>query len=264
MECLICGRFGLNTIFSYASADKYEKYCKLKGHIRFWQQCENCGFYQAWHTYDTENLDYVYVNGYRDTGFRHESIKDVFVKISNLPNSESENHYRTQWFRNHIGFGNGQVLDIGSGFGIWPWSLNNMSWNVECIEPNKESVDFINTVLGIKCYPGFFNSCLEKKWDVISVVHVLEHIRNIDSFLHRIWTGLKDAGRLFIEVPDACEFNYLPKGHDEFNSCHLWFFELATLERLLKRNGFEIEHAHRVFYPKRKLSRIMMLCSKCL
>jgi len=262
VECLICGRFGLNTIYSYGQPDKYEKWCGLKHHIRFWQQCENCGFYQSWRSYHPDELSPVYIDGYRDTGFRHENIKDVFIKVSSLPNSQSENYYRTQWFKNHIGFGNGDALDIGSGFGIWPLALDRMGWNVQCIEPNKESVEFISNELGLPCHDSFFDSGLGKHWDVVSIVHVLEHIKEIDSFLTKIFRILKSDGRLFIEVPDAVEFDYLPKTHDEFNSCHLWFFDLCSLQRVLHRNGFTIEHAHRVYYENRNLSRIMVLCQK--
>jgi 2-polyprenyl-3-methyl-5-hydroxy-6-metoxy-1,4-benzoquinol methylase len=263
MQCLVCGRFGLNTIHSYGSPDKYEKLCGLKYHIRFWQQCEHCGFYQAWRDYDVDELKDIYSCGYRQSGFRSESIEETFNRVKNLPFSESENCYRMSWFDTHVEFKeDAEILDIGSGFGIWPWGLESMGWKVECIEPNKQSCEFINNHLHIPCHEGFFNSGLGKLWDIVSVVHVLEHIKKIDSFISKIFRILKPEGRLFIEVPDACEFDYLPKNNDEFNSCHLWFFDLCSLQRLLHRNGFSITDAHRVYYKNRNLSRIMLLCKR--
>jgi 2-polyprenyl-3-methyl-5-hydroxy-6-metoxy-1,4-benzoquinol methylase len=262
MDCLLCGSDNFSQVFSYTTADKYEKWCRLNGMIRFWNKCSRCGMYQAWHSYDPDELAPVYKEGYRNAGFRGETVEEVFNKILRLPKEESENLYRAEWFKNHIGFGNGTVLDIGSGFGIWPWTLDSMSWKVQCIEPNKESCAFINDSLGIPCHLGFFSHGLDQLWDVVSVVHVLEHIKNIGTFLDKIYDALRSDGRLFIEVPDACEFSYLPKEHDEFNSCHLYFFDLSTLSRLLERHKFSIMDAHRVHYEKRNLSRIMALCRK--
>jgi len=261
MNCIICGKENWDQVFSYARPDQYELWCGLKGMLRFWYRCKDCGFYQAWHSYDPDELAPVYKSGYRDTGFRNESISEVFHRILSL-GDKSENSHRLKWFKEHIGNGVGKVLDIGSGFGIWPWALKTEGWEVECVEPNKESVDFISHELGLPCHSGFFRSCMDGDWDVVSIVHVLEHIKNLDEFLFKVRTGLNESGRVFIEVPDACEFGYLPKEHDEFNSCHLYFFDLSSLNRLLNKSGLEIMDAHRIFYNERRLSRMMVICKK--
>jgi hypothetical protein len=89
---------------------------------------------------------------------------------------------------------------------------------------------------------------------VVSICHVLEHIEEPDEFIKML-----PSKRLFVEVPDAGNWDNLPDEHDDFNSCHLWGFDFHTLSILLERNGFKPVSAKRVFHKKRNLYRLLMV-----
>ena len=152
----------------------------------------------------------------------------------------------------------GRALDIGSGLGIFPYSIMPYFKDVSCIEPNPDSAKFISNDLGIKCYNTFYKSGLyNNRFDFISCIHVLEHISDMREFLSHVDSDIEMHGTIYIEVPDAREFEYLSTEHDEFNSTHLYMFDMATLTYLLESIHLEPYLARRVKYKDRNLSRII-------
>ncbi len=133
----------------------------------------------------------------------------------------------------------GRLLDLGCGNGAFlrafqkvcpAWALAGSELN----DINKRAVESIPNVEqlyvgGLDAVPGEFN--------IVSMVHVLEHIPNPLEVLTGIRGKLKDDGWLFIEVPDVANnpFDLLVADH----STH---FTLRTLRALVERAGFEAVH----------------------
>ena len=257
LHCSLCGSTG--KLFRVLPEDKYQGLIGIKSDRRKWITCPACGLYWQVNGLTDDDLYRIYKK-YRDSGFRDTPLKELFHKVNNLDAGESENHYRWDWFNRHIHPTEQTLLDIGSGFGIWPYKVRQHGWNVSCVEPNDESAEFINQELKIPCSCDFSNGCSDSRFPVISIVHVLEHIRHPIGFLENIRNSLKDGGKLFIEVPDSVEFGYLDPEHDEFNSCHFWFFSVGALSKLVGMAGFSVTDIHRVWHHSRNLSRILMIC----
>ncbi len=197
---------------------------------------------------------------------REISVEEEFDRIMAIPSRESENEYRYRWFSEHYEGGN-DMLDIGSGLGVWPYHVKaSLGFNVQCVEPNRDCAIFLIDSLNIPCYSGFFipetYETLETRFDVISFIHVLEHMDDPRLVLSTVKQLLRPHGKVFIEVPDSVEFDYLPIEHDEFNSTHLFFFDVPTLYSMLTNCGYDVTDIHRVYYEGRDLSRILMLCSQ--
>jgi hypothetical protein len=253
MACLICGtKNSQQEVQRHDVADMYESYMGIVDVHRTWWQCKFCGHFHQTRSYDLKDLEKIYQRGYRETGFRGKTIQESYDEIMAISWLESENKQRADWFVNHTL--SESTLDIGAGIGVFPAQIKDYGYTVECVEENKISRDFIEG-LGFLCWDKIPDA---KYWNV-SLIHVLEHIEKPDEFLKKVKSVCKR--HLFVEVPDAREFAYLGKEHDEFNSCHLWFFTLQNLITLIERNGFTVIEAERKFYPKRKLSRILVLAT---
>lgn len=237
--------------------DRYQELIGIKKDVRTWYTCNTCGVMWQTNCLTESTLKDIYSH-YRDTVFRGLSIAEIFAKVDSLPPQESENQYRYRWFSSHLDVP-GSILDVGSGFGIWPSILKQFYWEVTCIEPNPDSAKFIREELKIPCYNGFDLDGITGRFDVVSVIHVLEHIMRPERFLNLVKSALRPKGRVFIEVPDSTEFNSLPGDHDEFNSTHLYFYDVPSLYRLLKQ-FFNVTDIHRVHYESRGLHRILALC----
>jgi len=254
MSCYLCD--GVKSFPIYVlDADMYEESIGITYDRRMWSRCEYCGLYSQDNILTDHDLDRIY-KVYRNVAMRGETVKEKFDRIVNLQNSE--NKTRIGLIVNE-GFRDGSLLDIGSGLGVFPYEIKPYMKEVRCIEPNADSADFINS-LGIKCHNGFYKSDIFKKqFDFVSVIHVLEHQRNPIGFLKQVARDLKPNGVLYIEVPDAIEFEYLDRNDDEFNSNHLWMFDLATLYRVCQKAKLTPFYIKRTLYGERKLSRITLL-----
>lgn len=253
MACLICGgKNAQQLVCEYKKPDKYEQWMGITDVHRTWWACKNCGHYHQTRNYDLKQLEGIYKKGYRDKEFRGESISQAFDRITKIPWNESENKQRVDWFttRTHTE----STIDIGSGIGVFPYLLKDFGYPVECVEENEESIKFLDGK-GFICW----NEIPDMPYWNVSLLHVLEHIEDPDLFLSRIKKICRR--HLFIEVPDAREFEMLPIDNDEFNSCHLWFFTLQNLITLIERNGFTVRDTARQFYRQRKLSRILVMAT---
>ncbi|MBW1965364.1 MAG: class I SAM-dependent methyltransferase [Deltaproteobacteria bacterium] len=249
-HCKLCGGHFWGLVYSYPKPDKYEKGVGLINIKRCWHKCLTCGLYNQFRDYPLSQLERIYENEYRSKDFRGETIKDAFIRIMDIPNSE--NDARVKWLTDTAGVPE-TLLDIGSGIGVFPCRMKEMGSAVLCTEENIHSLEFIND-LGIKCVKGIPDYA---KFEMVSLVHVLEHFEDPVSFLKDLKKVLQINGKLFIEVPDAEAFEWLDKDHDDFNSCHICSYTVSTLYGVLRAAGFDVTDMHRQFYPKRQLSRIM-------
>ena len=111
--------------------------------------------------------------------------------------------------------------------------------------------------MGIRVY----ESAPERSYDLVILCHVLEHVRNAEDFLLSLKDNINPNGSLYIEVPDAVTFRRQPPEHDEFNSCHIVFYNPENLIHLLKKCSFHVKHLTVKHYADRDLSRILCIAT---
>jgi len=261
--CPICGSNKWTFIRRHLKPDIYESFAGIKPpKCRAWWKCRDCGLYKQSHSYDTQLFNKVYEEDYRAKDFRGESIKQVFDKVISLPHDKSENIPRAIWFSNHVD--GSSLLDVGSGFGVFPYEIRKITGiDISIVEPNKEASDFINNELNMFCHNAFYDpTAWAIKFDIITCIHVLEHMQDPEEMLHQFHQSLTPDGKIFIEVPDAKEFDYLPPDHDEFNSTHIHFFSPDNLYRLVECCDYTVTDMHMVRTNERDLSRIMLVAQQ--
>lgn len=257
-KCHVCGHEKFFTVHSYNEPDRYEKLAGIQEVNRCWVRCMKCGFYLQIRNYDFADLKKIYTNGYRDRHLRGESISEAYERIINIKNSENQDRFI--WFATNAKYADStSVLDIGSGLGVWPAVLRDAGYDVNCVEINEASVDFIYEKLGLMCFENL--DSVYGAYDVVSMIHILEHIEHPKMFLKEAGFRIKKGGYLFVEVPDASEFSYLEKNHEEFNSCHLAFYNMANLHRTIESADLTVVDMRLVKTKDRKLSRIMCLAT---
>ncbi|PJE68974.1 hypothetical protein COU96_02320 [Candidatus Shapirobacteria bacterium CG10_big_fil_rev_8_21_14_0_10_38_14] len=85
---------------------------------------------------------------------------------------------------------------------------------------------------------------LDKKFDVVVMFHVLEHLKNPEASLKQIMTLLKKDGILVIEVPLIGNFTekFLQKDYFAYHDkSHVNFFTKNKLLSLLNKTGFVVK-----------------------
>ena len=88
-----------------------------------------------------------------------------------------------------------------------------------------------------------------ERFDMVIMVGVLEHLRDLDSAFEQLRTLLNPSGQLYIEVPDVTAFADWPNApYQDFSTEHINFFSPVSLRNLMRRHGFTevfLEQNHR-------------------
>ena len=134
------------------------------------------------------------------------------------------------------------VLDIGAGTGDFLSVCKNNNWNVFGVEPSSRARDIaLNKSLTLKKELSFFKN---KKFDVITMWHVLEHVENLNKYIFELKKLLKKNGKLIIAVPNYKSFD--AKYYKEFWAAydvprHLWHFSQQSIHKLFSEQQMVVE-----------------------
>jgi len=255
VACLICNAKDKKVVFSYDEPDQYEIAVGVteQGYYRHWTQCTGCGFYYSIYSRDPDILDNLYTSAYRDShsGWRNGSVEEIFERVVALPEQESETKFRVRWIKEHIehawdsglaerGTEPYQMLDIGGATGVFAYEFQDSDWKSHVIDPD-ENGRFLQTKLNIPFIQNMYEpNSFGMKFDLISMIFVLEHITDPVSLLKGLHQDMGPNSLVYIEVPDEAAFKLKPLEDDIFNSCHISMFGPHTLVPLLNSGGLEV------------------------
>jgi len=134
---------------------------------------------------------------------------------------------------------NKTILEIGSGHGEAIYNFDKIGYTVTGIEPDTTSVSFINKKLTNSiCMMGKAETIsFDKKFDIIWINHVFEHLSKPIEFLNKIESVLDQHGFIFIEVPSVERANDWRK----FNSApHAYNYSKQSLINISKKANYTI------------------------
>ena len=142
------------------------------------------------------------------------------------------------------------IIDIGCNDGKFLLELEKQGFTqLYGVEPSKNTATHAQNA-GLNVTNDYFEFELAKylvsehgKFKVVIVRQVLEHIKDIKSFLVSARHLLGDGGFLVIEVPDS-EINF---NHSDYGIWeeHLNYFTKTSLSRILEEMGWEIKTWYR-------------------
>jgi len=137
----------------------------------------------------------------------------------------------------------GSVLDVGCGRGLFLRLLQERGYRVRGTELSRATA--ANAYPGVpvdagELRPGRYP---DGSFDLISIWHVLEHLREPASVLKTCHDALKPEGNLMIAVPNLASVQARLGGAGWFHldlPRHVYHFTPDTLRRLLSATGYEI------------------------
>lgn len=135
------------------------------------------------------------------------------------------------------------LLDIGCGTGDFLLTCKNNGWNVVGIEPNKNAKNIAETKLTSPIYTDIDN-VLSKRFDVITLWHVLEHLPNLEEYISKLKQLLKPSGILIVAVPNFKSYDALY--YKQFWAAfdvprHLWHFSKKSIQELFSKQQLKVE-----------------------
>ncbi len=133
-------------------------------------------------------------------------------------------------------------LDIGCGTGEFLYECKKNGVNVFGVEPSKAAAEQAINNFKIEVADSIFSKALiNKKFDSISMWHVLEHVHDIKKSISKINKLLKIGGKIFIALPNYESFD--AKYYKEYWAAwdvpiHLWHFSNKNIIKLMSNYGF--------------------------
>ncbi|TWA61027.1 methyltransferase family protein [Azospirillum brasilense] len=140
----------------------------------------------------------------------------------------------------------GSLLDIGCGTGPLLQSAAHLrpGWTLAGAEQDDRVRDRILGIPGVALFHAGPLSALDARFDVVSMVHVLEHVADPAGFLRQAASLLAPGGRLLVQVPSLAENPF-----DLTIADHCSHFTADTLTRVVRSAGLKILHVDR-WIPK--------------
>ena len=145
-------------------------------------------------------------------------------------------HTIEEYIRNKI------WVDIGTGCGGLIIEASNLPKKVYAIEKQRSVAKQLKKIKGLKLI--YHLEEINESVDVISLFHVLEHLKNPVESMKEIYDKLSDDGVAIIEIPHARDFllsflDFEPFKKFVFWSEHLILHTRQSVDRILREAGFE-------------------------
>lgn len=130
------------------------------------------------------------------------------------------------------------AVDIGCGYGALVDQLNKNEIPAVGFDTDELMIN-IGKSHGNKNihYSEFKPNPPFKMFDLITMSHVLEHIKDINNFLKTITSCLNSNGLIYIEVPNSSSDFFEERCDTE---SHIHFFTENSLKKVLSNTGLEI------------------------
>ncbi len=180
-------------------------------------------------------------NYYRHkTYISHTDRSDTFLEKLYQRVKKYSLHKKLSWVKKHAGSAC-SVLDVGAGTGSFVSFLKSRGWNIEGIEPS-EKARAIADSKGVDLFKST-NELSERKYDVITLWHVLEHFQNLDDELDALLNHLKEDGTLIIALPNFKSYD--AKYYREYWAAydvprHVWHFSRSAVEKIFQERGWRV------------------------
>lgn len=134
------------------------------------------------------------------------------------------------------------LLDFGCGTGAFLAAAKKSNWSIAGVEPadHPRSIASNETQTDIK---ASLNELNQKKYNTITLWHVLEHIPALHQTVQHLSSLLDDHGTIFIAVPnhnsqDAQHYQQHWAAYD--TPRHLWHFTQPNMQQLLTQHQLKL------------------------
>ena len=245
MYCHVCGG-KLSCIAGFPAFLQIASGCrpwKTQGNLAV---CQVCGTVQkplteAW----LAEVDTIYAGYdiYSQSGGVEQS---VFDKITGAAQSRSVK--LVEWLTTHFNLSlAGKILDIGCGNGAFLRAFGSVypEWSMTGLELNERNQAVVESIPGVELLHVGSVENLSGQFNLISLIHALEHIPQPSHFLRTLKEKLLPGGMVIIEVP-----NLKTSPFDILVAEHCTHFTASTLLKVIEQTPFTVIQLEEDYVPK--------------
>ena len=181
--------------------------------------------------------------------YEESNMRPVEKTIQEIRNATYNDDYRRYIFVKNM-IENKSLLDFGAGAGGFLSLTKNTAKYICGIELEKPMRKQIKEEDGTDCFTNI-KEIEGKKFDIITMFHVLEHLPNPVETLQSLAKQLSDEGRIIIEVPnadDALLSLYNSQAFADFTywMCHLYYYNNNSLSNIIKKSRLKVQFIEQI------------------
>jgi len=231
-KCQVCGSNEKSILYKQSFADFSNKNLLNAYDV---VTCKKCGFCFSDNIPEQQVFDLYYekMSKYERTEINLKESTYDLVRFQ----------WITEFLENNYPFKESAIVEIGCATGLLLSALKKAGYtNISGIDPSTECVETVLKVYNIPARHGIISdlSIIESESiDLVILVGVLEHIKDMNLALQEIFKIVKNNGQICIVVPDASQyFNGKDAPFQEFSIEHINFFGPYSLVNLMLINKF--------------------------
>jgi SAM-dependent methyltransferase len=200
-------------------------------------QCDACGMIFSSPFYDPEVVDDFYRGAYRSV-FKLQPDPKAFIARQTYVAERARFFLALFAAEGILPDESGTLLDVGSGEGTLLRAVGEARPDLELrgVEPTVAYRTNAEAETGVPIAPSMAELEPGSTFDLITCIHVLEHVRQPLELLDQIRDRLAPGGRLYVDVPDAAAYASV----DEFHVAHCNHFTSHTLAAVVERAGMGV------------------------
>ncbi len=138
----------------------------------------------------------------------------------------------------------GRLLEIGCAMGTLLNEIRQRGWEVTGIEPEEWTCKIARERYGLDVINGIFQDAIIAKssFDVVLMLHVIEHLADPLGGLIRIGEFLRPSGVLALETPryDTAMFKFLRGRERSVFEGHTYYFTRHSIQQIAAKAGYEM------------------------
>jgi len=190
------------------------------------------------------SFDHIHDEFYEESKMRVDDINmDTWIS-----ETKGDDERRFRYLHNFLR--NADVLDFGAGNGGFLRLAKQDARSVTAVELDREA-SLLFERNNIPHHRFLKDIPANKRFNLITAFHVIEHLKNPIDFLKEASSLLHPDGSLYLEFPnadDALLSLYGSKPFSEFTywSCHLMLFNHETIKVAIKKAGLQCKNIKQI------------------
>lgn len=137
----------------------------------------------------------------------------------------------------------GALLEVGVGSGAFLRAARDAGFDATGVDPSPAIVDHVRETLQLHVVAAFLEDFRPedgRRFDVVVMNHVLEHLREPRAALMHLRSLVADDALLHVAVPNVGAWEARLPGWTSYEPYHLFYFSAGTLADTLQAAGFRV------------------------
>lgn len=220
-------------ICCYCGSDKHS--LVVSGPIVRVITCAECGLMRQGFLSGAQTWSIVSYAGGNDRFFRQRKDKEAAQVIDYLKIIPQLEKFMPE---------KGRLLEIGCAMGALLNEIRKLGWKVSGVEPEEWTCEIARNKYGLDVINSTFQEANfeEAFFDVVLLLHVIEHLPNPAKGLSQIARLIRPGGYLVLETPryDTLWFKLLKGRERSVIPGHVYYFTQETIQALAHKLGLEV------------------------